>query len=88
MSQAEFRLYFANLYGFTDYIEMLDSFSQSAYDYEALEEPYETGSYDVDGDQILTVIAGEYTEEAMGAALEDGVLTLTYIDGVEVYTKK
>ena len=27
-------------------------------------------------------------EEAMGAKLEDGVLTLTYVDGVEVYTKK
>jgi hypothetical protein len=42
----------------------------------------------VDGDQILTTISGEYTEEAMGAALEEGVLTLTYIDGEEVYTKK
>ena len=88
MSQAEFRQYFASLYGYTDYIEMLDDFAQIAYDYAALEEPYETGSYSVEGDQILTTISGEYTEEAMGAALEDGVLTLTYIDGTEVYTKK
>lgn len=88
MSQAEFRQYFASLYGYTDYIEMLDDFAQIAYDYAALEEPYETGTYSVDGDQILTTISGEYTEEAMGAALEEGVLTLTYIDGVEVYTKK
>ena len=88
MTQAEFRQYFATIYGYTDYIEMLDDFSQNAYDYDALEEPYETGTYSVDGDQILTTISGEYTEEAMGAALEEGVLTLTYIDGVEVYTKK
>ena len=88
MSQAEFRQYYAELYGYTDYIEMLDEFAQIAYDYASLEEPYETGSYSVEGDQILTTISGEYTEEAMGAELEEGVLTLTYIDGVEVYTKK
>ena len=88
MSQAEFRQYFAGIYGFTDYIEMLDNFAELAYDYEALEEPMETGTYDVEGDQILTTVSGEYKEEAMGAKLEDGVLTLTYIDDVEVYTKK
>ena len=88
MTQAEFRQYFADIYGYTDYIEMLDDFALIAYDYEALEEPYETGTYRVDGDQILTTISGEYTEEAMGAKLEEGVLTLTYIDGTEVYTKK
>ena len=88
MTQAEFRQYYAGVYGYTDYIEMLDDFAQIAYDYAALEEPYETGSYSVEGDQILTTISGEYTEEAMGAALDEGVLTLTYIDGTEVYTKK
>ena len=88
MSQAEFRQFFAGIYGYTDYIEMLDTFAEIAYDYEALEDPTETGTYDVDGDQILTVIAGEYVEESMGASVEDGVLTLTYSDGVEVYTKK
>ena len=88
MSQAEFRQYFAGIYGFVDYIEMLDNFAEIAYDYEALEEPMETGTYTVEGDQILTTISGEHKEEAMGAELEDGVLTLTYVDGVEVYTKK
>lgn len=88
MSQAEFRQYFAALYSYTDYIEMLDNFAEVAYDYEALEEPMETGTYDVDGDQIVTMVTGEYVEEAMGAAVEDGILTLTYIDGEEVYTKK
>ena len=88
MTQAEFRQYFATIYGYTDYIEMLDDFTQIAYDYEALEEPMETGTYSVEGDQILTTVSGEYKEEAMGAKLEDGVLTLTYVDGVEVYTKK
>ena len=88
MTQAEFRQYFATIYGYTDYIEMLDDFAQIAYDYEALEEPMETGTYSVEGDQILTTVSGEYKEEAMGAKLEDGVLTLTYVDGVEVYTKK
>ena len=88
MTQAEFRQYFADIYGYTDYIEMLDDFALIAYDYEALEEPYETGTYRVKDDNILTTITGEYEEEAMGAKLEEGVLTLTYIDGVEVYTKK
>lgn len=88
MSQAEFRQYFAGLYGFTDYIEMLDYFTETAYDYDLLEEPTETGTYRIDGDEILTTIDGEYKEEAMGAELEEGVLTLTYLDGTETYTKQ
>lgn len=88
MTQAEFRQYFAALYGYTDYIEMLDDFSQIAYDYAALEEPYEIGTYRIDGDNILCTITGQYSEESMGAELEEGVLTLTFSDAVETYTKK
>lgn len=88
MSQAEFRQFFAMLYGYTDYIEMLDDFAEIAYDYDALEEPFETGTFRVDFDEIWFLMDGDLQEESAGAELEDGRLTLTYIDGVETYTKK
>jgi len=87
MSQAEFRQYYAELYGYTDYIELLDTFAEIAYDYEALEDPTETGTFQISGDEILCTITGENVEEAMGVKLDADTLTLTYIDGVEVYTR-
>ena len=88
MSQAEFRQFFAMIYGYTDYIEMVDDFAEIAYDYDALEEPFETGTFRVDFDEIWFLMDGDLQEESAGAELEDGRLTLTYIDGVETYTKK
>ena len=88
MSQAEFRQFFAMIYGYTDYIEMVDDFAEIAYDYDALEEPFETGTFQVDFDEIWFLMDGDLQEESAGAKLEDGRLTLTYIDGVETYTKK
>lgn len=88
MSQAEFRQYYAALYGCTDYIEMLDYFTEIAYDYEALEEPFETGTFRISGDEILLTITGETKEESLGVELEEGTMTLVYIDGQETYTRK
>lgn len=88
MTQAEFRQYFAGIYGYTDYIEMLDGFTEGAYNYAALEEPYETGNFRTYRDEILFTVSGKTEEESVGAALEEGKLTLTYIDGTETYTRK
>lgn len=87
MSEGEFRQFYADLYGYVDYIEMLDTFAEIAYDYEALEEPLETGRFTIDGDDLMCTIDGEYEAESLGAAVEEGVLTLTYSDGVEVYSR-
>ena len=88
MTQAEFRQYYATIYGYTDYIEMLDDFAQIAYDYDALEEPYEVGTFRVAYDEIWFTLQNETKEESVEAKLDAGSLTLTYIDGVETYTKK
>ena len=88
MSQAEFRQFFAMIYGYTDYIEMVDDFAEIAYDYASLAVPFETGSFRTEYDEIWFQMSGDLEEESVGAELEDGRLTLTYIDGVETYTKK
>lgn len=88
MSQAEFRQFFAELYNYTDYIEMLDEFTAAAYDYAALEDPYETGTFRTYRDEILFTMSGDTQEESVGAKLEEGNLTITYVDGSETYTRK
>ena len=88
MSQAQFRQYFAELYGCTDYIEMLDSFVEIAYDYEGMEEPQETGTFRVSGDEVWLTVTGESVEESIGVELEENTMTVTYIDGTEIYTRK
>lgn len=87
MSESEFRQFYAELYGYVDYIEMLDHFAEIAYDYEGLEEPYETGVFEIDGDDLMCTITGEYEAEALGVELEEGTLTLIFADATEVYTR-
>ena len=87
MSEEEFLQYYAEIYSCNDYEDLLYYLTKNAYDYEALEEPMETGKFTLDDDDILCTIDGEYSAEAMGAKVDGYTLTLTYIDAVEVYTK-
>lgn len=87
MTQEDFRQFLVQVYGRTDYEEMLDAFTQGACDYEILEAPFETGRFELSGKRIVCTVDGESDPEYLDAALEAGVLTLGYIDGVEVYTK-
>ena len=87
LTRADFQQFYAELYGCADYEDMLDWFAQIAYDYEALEELWETGTFTISGDHIMCTITGTTKEEALGVEVDGNTLTLTYIDGVEVYTK-
>lgn len=87
MSQDEFRAGFADMYGAANYDTMIDQFTEYAYDYTALAEDLETGTYTIVGDSIMCTIAGETQAEALGYAIDGDSLTLTYADAEEVYTK-
>ena len=88
MTLEEFLQCFAEIYGRESYAQLLDSLAEGAYDYASLEEPTETGTFHISGQDLMCTVTGTNVEEALGAAVAEGVLTLTYADGVEVYTKK
>lgn len=87
MNRVDFQQYYAEIYGYDDYDKMLDTFAESAYNYESLEEPMETGTFRISGGDILCTITGSSLEEELGVSLEDGILTLIYVDGIEAYTR-
>ena len=86
-TQAEFQLFYAQLYGMTTYEELLTSFVDNAYDYDKLGEDFETGTYTIDGNDIMCTITGETQAEALGYKIEGENLTLTYSNLVEYYTR-
>jgi len=88
MSKEEFLQCYAEIYGRDDYTQLLDSLAENAYNYESLEEPFETGTFKISGYDLMCTVTGTNVEEALGVKVEEGVLTLTYADGVETYTKK
>lgn len=88
MSKYDFFAFYAELYGYSYYEEMLDDMSATIYDYEELEElGREIGSYTIEGNYIVCTIAGTTTPEKMEYSLEGDTLTLTYVDAVEVYQR-
>lgn len=87
MTEEEFRQFYAALYVVDDFDALIDKLTENAYTYDAMEEPWETGTYSIRGSKILCTITGETEAESLGYKIEDNELTLTYIDGVEVYTK-
>lgn len=87
VTQEEFQQLYAELYSLTSYDELLDAFADNAFDYDALSEDYETGTYTIEGKKILCTITGESKAEYLEYKLDGDTLTLTYSDMVETYTR-
>lgn len=87
MSEAEFQQHYADLYGFDDFDTLVDEMAANAYDYDALAEDWETGTFTISGDDILCTITGESQAESLGYKIVGDNLTLIYGDGTEVYTR-
>lgn len=87
VTQEEFQQLYADLYSLTSYDELLDAFADNAFDYDALSEDDETGTYTIEGKKILCTITGESKAEYLEYKLDGDTLTLTYSDMVETYTR-
>ena len=87
LSQEEFLQFYADLYGYATYEELLVSITDKAYNYDSLAEPWETGTYTIKGDDIMCTITGADYAESLGYQIEGNRLTLTFSNLVEVYTK-
>lgn len=83
----EFRQFYAEMYSMASYEELLTSFTDNAYQYDKLGEDFETGTYTIDGADIMCKITGHTEEESLGYRIDGESLTLTYVDAVEYYTR-
>lgn len=86
-SREEFLQSYAELYSMSSYEELLTMFTDNAYHYDKLGEDFETGTYTIEGDDIMCTITGTTEAESLGYRIEGENLTLTYADLVEYYTR-
>lgn len=87
MTREEFDQFYAEIYGMTDMATLVDELVEYAYDYEALAEPIEVGTFKIVGSNLMCTIEGETEVGSIGFKLDGDTLTLTYSDGEEVYTR-
>ncbi|MBQ6839479.1 MAG: hypothetical protein IJO45_02165 [Oscillospiraceae bacterium] len=91
MNQDEFKLFYAELYGFDTFEALLDQFVQNAYVYDEWTD-LRNGTFTFDSNR-LSIIDSVEGENGLPSSysiiykLEGDTLTLTYSDGVEVYTR-
>ena len=87
MTEEEFGLFYASMYGAADLESLITGFTDDCYDYADLSVPYETGVFKFESGDMLCRIDGEVKYEKLGYDVEDNQLTLTFADGKEVYEK-
>lgn len=88
LDRESFFQFYTMLYQQENYNAMLDAFAEAAYDYTALSaDAIETGTYTVRLGVLYCTAAGESNEQKIGYEVKDDILTLTYSDGEEVYTR-
>ena len=84
MSRGEFQQYYADLYGFGNFTDLMDAFVEGCFDYSTLEQDAETGTYHIEGEKILRTIDGTSKEEYMNYQIDGDTLTLIYAEYEEV----
>lgn len=87
MSQAEFEAYYATLYGENSFDDLIRTLSYGCWDYEALANDVETGTFTVNDNKIIYTQAGTTLKEHVTYKKSGDTLTLTYSDGEEIYSK-
>lgn len=89
LSEEEFLLFYASLYGFEDFNDLLNEFVENAYDYQW--EDLESGTYRVSTPNKLAIerVSTDPAAEPSGSItfkLSGDTLSLDYSDGTVVYT--
>ena len=85
MTREEFDQFYADMYGVESYQLFMDALVNDAYDYDVLGEPLEEGTFKIVGSNLMCTVDGETS--SIGFQLDGDTLTLTYIDGTEVYSR-
>lgn len=87
MSEAEFQAYYATLYGENSFDDLIRMLSNGCWDYEAVANDVETGTFTVNDNKIIYTKTGTTLKEHVIYKLSGDTLTLTYSDAVEVYSR-
>lgn len=87
LTEAEFQQYYADLYGVADYEALIDLFVGTIEDYAYLDEPVETGTYQIVGDRIYCNADNGADGLYISYTLEGDELTLDFDDLTLVYTR-
>lgn len=88
MTQDGFNQFYVDLFGAESYDALIDSFVESSFDYSVLSKTLEEGTFRIRLKDIYKTPDGKTEEESMGFSVDGDTLTLTYLDGDEVYTKR
>ena len=88
MTQDGFHQFYVDLFGAESYDALIDSFVESSFDYSVLSKTLEEGTFRIRLKDIYKTPDGKTEEESMGFSIDGNTLTLTYLDGDEVYTKR
>lgn len=88
MTRDGFNQFYVDLFGAESYDALIDSFVESSFDYTVLSQPLEEGTFRIRLKDIYKTPDGKTEEESMGFSIDGDTLTLTYLDGDEVYTKR
>ena len=88
MTQEEFDLFYANLYGYDDMDALIEEFSQDVFDDSAMTEVWKSGTYTIVKDRILLTAEGEENPEQITYSVTENELTLAFADETVVCTRK
>ena len=86
-SKEEFQQFYAELYDVADFSALLDKWAGECFNYDALAEPMEEGTYSIGDGTIDMTVLGETIPRILKYSIEGDTLTLIYADGVEVYSR-
>ncbi len=85
-TEDEFYQFYADLYSYDSYEQLLDGLAENVYDYDNFE-PFEQGTFTVGSKKIDFDATTDEDDGVAEYSVKDGELTITYSDGTEVYTK-
>lgn len=87
MTRDEFNQFYADIYSVASYEFLMTNLVDYAYDYEALGEPIEVGTFKIVGSNLMCEPTDGNEAGSIGFQLDGDTLTLSYSDGDEVYTR-
>lgn len=86
MDEAQFQQYYAAIYEMEDFETLISQLAENALDFGSLEE-FESGNFEVKNGKIDFVTSSIDEEGVADYTIDGDKLTITYVDGVEEYTR-
>lgn len=86
MDEAQFQQYYAAIYEMEDFETLISQLTENALDFGSLEE-FESGNFEVKNGKIDFVTSSIDDEGVADYTIDGDKLTITYVDGVEEYTR-